>query len=531
MLTLTEKFDNPKTISPAKNNLILGLIKFKFGTKVKPMKVRIKKSSLSGEVRCPASKSYTHRAIAISSLTGGKSRLSNILISRDTIATLKSCIMLGSEVEIKCKGGLLDDHSEKTLGISQLDAIKDLLHNKANLNANYDGTVDLEVRGKEVSGGLNVPNDVLQADNSGTTIRLLTSMCALVTNGYSVLSGDESLRKRPMKDLLKALSQLGVTCFSTNSNDFPPIIVKGGGIAGGRAQLSGKISSQFLSSLLLSGVFSKEGITLEILGQQVSKPYVESTLHIMNRYGIKLRSEISSNDNPGIKYTKLETGPGGSDTKVTARYDIDKQMQYRPTDFVVPGDFSTAALLFSAAFLSESLISVSCLDFKTPQGDMQIIDIIKEMGGKIILDEVRGTARVDGGSKLNGGTFDLRKTPDLLPVVAVLSLKSNGITKITGITHARYKETDRVANIATELTKFGARVVEQNDSIEIEPPKQIQNASVQSYNDHRLFMAFAIAGLSTSHTEVDGADSVDVSYPKFVSDIARIGGRIEYINR
>jgi len=152
------------------------------------------------------------------------------------------------------------------------------------------------------------------------------------------------------------------------------------------------------------------------------------------------------------------------------------------------------------------------------------------MGGKIVIDEDRGTAKVDGSSKLNGGTFDLRKTPDLLPVVAILSLKANGTTKITGITHARYKETDRVSNIAKELTKFGANVVERDDSIDIEPPKQIQNARVHSYNDHRLFMAFAIAGLATAHTEVDGADSVDVSYPKFVSDIAKIGGRIEYID-
>lgn len=495
------------------------------------MKVSVKKSVLSGEIRCPASKSYTHRAIAISSLTGGKSQLNNILISRDTIATLKCCIMLGAEVEIKSKSGMFGDYSDKLLSISQLDSIKDIISKRAT-STNHDNNFDLEVRGKEGAVGFNTPDDVLPADNSGTTIRLLTSMCSLVTNGYSVLSGDESLRKRPMKDLLRALSQLGVTCFSTNSNDFPPIVVKGGGMQGGLAQISGKISSQFLSSLLLSGVFSRKGITLEILGQQVSRPYIDSTLHIMNRYGIKIRNEMPSNDYPGIKYAEVrdEYGMDANHLNVTSRYYIDKQMQYSPTDFVVPGDFSTAALLFSAAFMTESLINISSLDFKTPQGDMKIIDILNEMGGKIVLDQDRGIAKVDGNSKLNGGSFDLRKTPDLLPVVAILSLKANGTTKITGITHARYKETDRVANIASELTKFGAHVVERKDSIDIDPPKQIQNACVHSFNDHRLFMAFAIAGLSTAHTEVDGADSVDVSYPRFVRDIKKIGAQVEYID-
>jgi 3-phosphoshikimate 1-carboxyvinyltransferase len=493
------------------------------------MKVSVKKSFLSGEVRCPASKSYTHRAIAISSLSDGKSQLNNILIARDTIATLKCCMMLGAEVKIKIKSGMFSDYSDKLLDISQIDHIKDIVNNRPN-SASYDDIFSLDIRGKEGSIGFNVPDDVLPADNSGTTIRLLTSMCSLVKEGYSILSGDRSLRKRPMKDLLNALSQLGVTCFSTNTNDFPPIVVKGGGIQGGLAQVSGKISSQFLSSLLLSGVFSKKGITLEILGNQVSKPYIDSTLYIMNRYGIKIRNEMSSNDYQGIRYTEMDANLGANNSNVTARYSIDKEMHYEPTDFVIPGDFSTAALLFSAAFLTESMIKVTHLDFKTPQGDMQIIDILNEMGGKIVLNEDRGTAKVDGSSKLNGGTFDLRKTPDLLPVVAVLSLKAKGITKITGISHARYKETDRVANIAKELTKFGAQVIERNDSIDIEPPKQIRNAQVQSYNDHRLFMAFAIAGLSTEHTQVDGADSVDVSYPKFVSDISKIGGRIQYID-
>ena len=141
--------------------------------------------------------------------------------------------------------------------------------------------------------GFKTPDDVLFADNSGTTIRLVTSMCSLVNGGYSILTGDKSLRKRPMGDLIKALNQLGVNCFSTNRNYSPPLVVKGGGMKGGTAQISGEISSQFISSILLSGIYSQTPITIQVLGNQVSKPYIDSTIFMMKKFGVKV--ETSSN--------------------------------------------------------------------------------------------------------------------------------------------------------------------------------------------------------------------------------------------
>ena len=141
--------------------------------------------------------------------------------------------------------------------------------------------------------GFKTPDDVLFADNSGTTIRLVTSMCSLVNGGYSILTGDKSLRKRPMGDLIKALNQLGVNCFSTNRNYSPPLVVKGGGMKGGTAQISGEISSQFISSILLSGIYSQTPITIQVLGNQVSKPYIDSTIFTMKKFGVKV--ETSSN--------------------------------------------------------------------------------------------------------------------------------------------------------------------------------------------------------------------------------------------
>lgn len=491
------------------------------------MKVRVFRSKLSGKISCPSSKSYTHRAIAISSLCNGESRLKNVLISRDTLATLKCIVMLGTEVSIIENNVISNNFSDRLLTVEDLDRIRHVITSGGPVEVS-NTQFELEISGKGGGVGFNAPNDVLPADNSGTTIRLLTSMCALVADGYSVLSGDASLRKRPMGDLIKALTQLGVNCFSTNTHFLPPLVVKGGGILGGHAQISGKISSQFLSSLLLAGVFSKQGISLEILGNQVSKPYIESTLHIMNHYGVKTDKDVNKVANDGILFHELASKSPDTGLDITAKYLIPKQMEYNPTDFQVPGDFSTAALLFSAAFLTESLITIANLDFKTPQGDMSIIDIITEMGGKININETNGTAVIDGRSELCKGVFDLNKTPDLLPVVAILALKAKGITKIHGISHARYKETDRVANIASQLVKFGAKVVETEDSIEILPPKMINNSDVQSFGDHRLFMAFTIAGLSTSSTTIDGADSVDVSYPNFVNDLRNMGAQIEY---
>lgn len=464
------------------------------------MKVSVKKSILSGIIQCPPSKSYSHRAVVISSLASGRSMLNNVLLSRDTRATLNCCKMLGVDLQLT--------------GLSN-----NLKENSTNVTVNSKGGRD----------GLLTPNDVLQADNSGTTIRLLTSACALVPRGYSILTGDDSLRKRPMEDLIKALNQLGVNCFSATPSYLPPVIVQGGGIGGGIAQISGQISSQFISSLLLSGIFSKKGITIQVLGNQVSRPYVDSTTHVMKCFGVDIQHErknIESIDSNRQGSGKLVQDVGN---QITEEYFISPNLEYRAEKFVVPGDFSAAALLMSSAYLSQGELTITGLNFDMPQGDMAIVDIIREMGGQIHVDRLNGWVKVNGNSRLQGGNFNLTKTPDLLPVLAILSLAATGETQIEGISHARFKETDRVANVATQLSRFGASVSEKVDSIRIKPPAQIKSTSVESFNDHRLFMAFAIAGLATENSIVEGAESVDVSYPQFVDDLKDLGADIQFL--
>lgn len=488
------------------------------------MEIKVKKSYLFGEITCPPSKSYSHRAIIISSLTKGQSRIENVLLSRDTIASIRCSQMLGVDIEFM-------KHQSDNFSIGDPHYNNHLLSTK--LSKNLDATEekfpsqDITITSSGGENGFKTPDDVLNADNSGTTIRLLTSVCSLVIDGYSILTGDKSLRKRPMGDLIKSLNELGVSCFSSNSSQFPPLIIKGGGIRGGNTQISGRISSQFISSLLLSGIYSCMPITINVIGKQVSKPYIDSTIYTMNKFGgVVYNNSIEINKTELREKKQIPQDKKMNDI-ISEIYSIPTNFTYKPTTFRIPGDFSTAALLISAAILTDGELVIKNLDFSMPQGDMEIINIVKEMGGNIKTDNNKGMAKIIGSAKLEGGSFDLHKTPDLFPVIAILALKSRNKTVISGISHARYKETDRVSNISSQLTKFGAQIKEDYDTVVITPPTEIRNASINSFDDHRLFMAFTIAGLSTDKTIINGADSVDVSFPNFINELRSIGAQIE----
>lgn len=423
--------------------------------------VQIKRSKINGTIRCPSSKSYTHRAIAIASLVEAQSIITNILIARDTLATLTACRSLGANI----------------------------IHNNNTLR----------IEGKR---RFDPPDNIVNAENSGTTIRFLTVMSALVNKGYTVLTGDESLRKRPMQPMLDALQQLGVQCYSTKMNGTPPLIVRGGGIKGGTAVIDGSVSSQFISALLISCIYADTDVTLKVKGYQVSAPYIDATLAIMKAFGVILKQRNKFSE-----------------------YHICND-EYKSTFFDIPADFSTAALIIAAGVLAGNHLTIQGINFSLPQADSYIIEIIKSMGGKIKVDRQKGEVIVQGSSNLSGGNFDLTNSPDLLPVVSVLALKSTKTVRIMGIAHARLKETDRVSNIAIELAKFGAKVKELEDEITITPPTVIKNASVEAYNDHRLFMAFTIASMLTEKSTVTGAESVDVSYPNFIQDMVDLGADI-----
>ena len=182
-------------------------------------------------------------------------------------------------------------------------------------------------------------------------------------------------------------------------------------------------------------------------------------------------------------------------------------------------------ILAAGALVGEKL-KVKGLNFALPQGDSQIVDILKQMGCPIKVDRAKGEVLVERADELEGGDFNLGDMPDLLPVVSILALRANTPVTITGVAHARVKETDRVANIAQELVKFGARIKEFQDGLKITAVRPLKNASIEAYNDHRLFMAFTIASMMTERSVVAGAESVDVSYPNFIQDMKDLGAKI-----
>ncbi len=427
------------------------------------MSVKVFPSDLHGKVKAPPSKSYTHRAVVLSSLASGRSRINKPLLARDTIATIKACQALGSLIDKK----------------------EDYLQIEGNPN-------------------LKTPDDVINVENSGTTMRLITAMASLAPEGYSIITGDDSIRSRPMQPLLSALLSLGVDCCSSRQNGLPPIIVRGGGIKGGEAEIRGDISSQFISALLISTPKAKNKTLIKVHGKTVSRPYIDATLSMMKIFG------------------------GTAIHKNYKEYVIPPKQDYHQSDFDVPGDFSSASLLIAFALLAGKKVTIENLNFSLPQADMRILDILENIEADFNVNRPKGEITLSGGKILKGGEFDLSDSPDLLPVLSVIALKARPKIIIKGVEHARFKETDRISILAKELRKLGAKVQELRDGIVVEYCEKLKGCSLNPYGDHRLFMAFCAAAMASSEPcIIEGLESVDISYPDFIKDIRSLGAIIE----
>ena len=423
------------------------------------MNCKISNSQISGTVKCPANKSYTHRAIFLASLAGDESRVENVLFSADTNATIKACMDFGAEIEKK----------ESSITVK----------NKIKFNKT-------------------VPE--INTENSGTTIRIASAIASLFDHEIT-LTGDESLQKRPMQPLLNALSELGAECTSTNGN--PPVKIKGK-INGGNVTIPGNFSSQFISALLIAAPLTENGINLNIEGNLVSKPYLDATISSMRNYGVSVQTLIP--------YKK---------------YNIVPQI-YQKNDFSVPIDFSSLALLLAANVLVGKDMIIQGDIGHLPQGDEVFLDILSELGVKIKIENEQ--IEISTPEKLKGGKFDLSNSPDLLPPLSILILKSENPIEITNVKHARLKETDRIAIISRELQKIGINIDEKEDGMVLKNSNSHHGAEMNSENDHRLFMAFSIAGMYVGDCIVSDPNSINVSFPNFIDEIKRIGGKLEIID-
>lgn len=419
------------------------------------MNCKIEKSTVSGKIRCPSNKSYSHRAIFLASLVGGNSKVENVLLADDIKATIVACKSLGASII-----------QEGTTII-----VKD-----------------------PIGTGKFVPE--INTQNSGTTIRIASAIASLFPN-ETILTGDASLQKRPMQPLLDALTDLGARCSSNNGT--PPVKISGK-VTGGSVTISGTISSQFISALLIISPLTERGIEINIEGNLVSKPYLDATIMSMRKFGIAVQTLIP------YKHYNILPQP------------------YKPTIFTVPIDFSSLALLLAQSVLNGNNLVIQGDIDELPQGDEVFIDILEQLGVDVTINEDNIATR--SPEKLKGGKFDLSNSPDLLPPLSILALKASSPIEIVNVKHARLKETDRISILARELQKIGIKVTENDDGLKLEPPEKITSATLVAENDHRLFMAFCIAGTYIGNCTVTDPASVSVSYPGFVEEMNRIGSRI-----
>ncbi|WP_375335520.1 3-phosphoshikimate 1-carboxyvinyltransferase [Halorussus sp. MSC15.2] len=390
------------------------------------MDVEIEPSTLSGRARAPSSKSYTHRAILAAGYSGG-ALVYDPLLSADTKATMRAVEAFGGSVTRE------SDH--------------------------------LDVDGFD--GRPEVPGDVLDCANSGTTMRLVTAAAALA-DGLTVLTGDGSLRSRPHGPLLEAVEELGGRAESTRANGQAPLVV-GGPVSGGSVSMPGDVSSQFVTALLMAGAVTDEGVEVELETELKSAPYVDITLELLDEFGVEAGKRNlggrGDGENPGDSGdADGDEGAGGG------TYYVEGGQFYEPEDgeYHVPGDFSSISYLLGAGAVAadeDAAVRVGGA-YPSAQGDSKIVGVLGRMGADVDWNRDDGVITVERSS-LSGVEVDVGDTPDLLPTIAALGAVADGETRIVNCEHVRYKETDRVSAMAEELAKLGAETEETEDTLTV----------------------------------------------------------------
>lgn len=453
------------------------------------MNLKIKNfSKINGTVKAPSSKSYSHRAVILASLSQGKSKLFDVLYSEDVLSTIRACEALGAKIDRK-KEIILKGDKSQTVDYLEVEGTGGKLHN--NLKDPSSDMVDLA--------------------NSGTTLRIMTSVAALSDNEV-IFTGDDSLKTRPMGALIDALELLGVKVESLNEKNKAPLKIYPG-YDGGEADILGSISSQFISSILISAPLSKKGVVLEVYPEFVSKPYVDMTISILEKFGIEIEEE---------EYQIHETCKKEHTDCLGAKFNV-KPQKYIASDYIVEGDFSSASYLLAATAIAGGYLRIENLFSDSKQGDKFILNILEEMGANVTVFDDYVSIRSNGN--LQGIDVNLSDAPDLLLTVAVLGALAEGKTTISGVKHGRLKETDRIDTTCRELEKLGCKLEEFEDGMTIYG-NTIGDGIVESHNDHRLAMAFSLLGLMHD-VEVENGECFDVSFPNFIEVMKEIGIELE----
>ena len=403
---------------------------------------------LSATVRMPGSKSLTNRALLLASLADGTSHLTNALFCDDSRYFANALLALGFDLK--------------------MDAARS----------------EMTIQGH--NGSIPARRAELFIGNAGTAARFLTAFLTL-GDGEFLLDGEPRMRQRPINDLAIALRQLGARLETTSS--CPPVKVTASGLPGGLAEVSGNISSQFLSALLMVAPYAKESVEIKISGELKSKPYVDMTVDIMQDFGVKVQRQ---------GYESFVIAP--------ARYQVQES-------YIIESDATAASYFFAAAAVCGGKVRVGNISRISKQGDIAFLDVLAEMGCAI--REGSDYVEVEGSHSLRGVDRDLSDLPDTAQTLAAIAPFASTPTRIRGIASARLKETDRVQAVCTELGRLGVRVEEHSDGMTIQPCAAMRPANIQTYNDHRMAMAFSLIGLRVSGITIENPGCVSKTFPTY----------------
>src|SRR5271157_4271492 len=322
--------------------------------------------------------------------------------------------------------------------------------------------------------------------NAGTAARFLSAFLTL-GNGEYILDGDARMRERPIGNLVDALTHLGAEL--ETKNDCPPVKIKASGLRGGKTKIAGDISSQFLSALLMVAPYAQQPIEIEVVTELNSKPYVDMTLAIMKDFGVEIERDT---------YSQFVVFPSF----------------YSPlSTYAIESDASAASYFFAAPAICGGMVRVENISNKSKQGDIAFLDVLKQMGCQITEEDK--FIEVTDSAELNGIDMDMCDIPDTAQTLAAIAPFASSPTRIRGIASARVKETDRIRATCTELTRLGVRVEEYEDGMTIYPCKQFMPATIQTYNDHRMAMAFSLIGLRIDGVLIENPACVSKTFPDY----------------
>lgn len=427
-----------------------------------------------GSIRPPGSKSLTNRALVCAAFASHECQLTGALQSDDTHVMIQAL---------------------REIGISVTDS-----DNGRTLHVGGDSAPAPKTSGAEIAS--------LFIGNSGTTIRFLTAALSAYGGRYR-LHGVPRMHERPIGDLVDALQPVcdgTVTCESKGG--CPPVVIDTRGWSGSRVRVAGNVSSQYLSGLMMAAPIARRSIEIEVVGELVSRPYVEMTACIMRNFGASV--DWNDAEDSGDPLVCRIDGSGG----------------YTACDYAIEPDASAASYFWAAAAITGGEVTVDGLGPGAMQGDVRFVDCLERMGCDVVREQNRITVR--GASELRGIDIDMNAISDTVQTLCVIALFAKGPTRIRGVAHNRFKETDRIGDVACELRKLGAGVIEHEDGMTVEPisaHEQISGAVLETYDDHRMAMSLSLAGLRLPEVKISNPACTAKTYPEFFADLEKLIGR------